>query len=51
MQNGAVHVPPLPMDLRWLADPEGGELEAGTLPIVAGPGTDWFTDPGAGPLR
>jgi regulation of enolase protein 1 (concanavalin A-like superfamily) len=42
-------VPPLPMDLRWLSDPEGWELEAGTLRIVAGPGTDWFTDPGGRP--
>jgi uncharacterized protein len=49
MQNGAVRVPPLPMDLRWLSEPESWHRHGGTLRIVAGPSTDWFTDPGGRP--
>jgi uncharacterized protein len=45
----AVRVPPLPMDLRWLSQPRDFELADGTVRIVAGPGTDWFTDPGGRP--
>jgi regulation of enolase protein 1 (concanavalin A-like superfamily) len=37
------------MDLRWLSEPEAFEHSQGTLRIVAGPGTDWFTDPGGRP--
>jgi regulation of enolase protein 1 (concanavalin A-like superfamily) len=46
---GAMRVPPLPMALRWLSEPEGFEHSEGTVRIVAGPGTDWFTDPGGRP--
>jgi len=48
-QNAPVRVPPMPMDLRWLSEPEAFEHSQGTLRIVAGPGTDWFTDPGGRP--
>jgi hypothetical protein len=45
----AVRVPPLPMDLRWLTRPAAFEHAGGALRIVAGPGTDWFVDPGGKP--
>jgi hypothetical protein len=37
------------MDLRWLSEPESWDRQGGTLRIVAGPSTDWFTDPGGRP--
>jgi uncharacterized protein len=37
------------MDLRWLSEPESWDRHGGTLRIVAGPSTDWFTDPGGRP--
>jgi uncharacterized protein len=49
MQNGAMRVPPLPMELDWLADPVRAELADGSLTIEAGAGTDWFRDPGGRP--
>ena len=45
----AVRVPPLPMDLRWLSEPQDFEHSEGAVRIVAGAGTDWFTDPGGRP--
>jgi uncharacterized protein len=45
----AVRVPPLPMDLRWLSRPLDFEQAGGVLRIIAGPGTDWFVDPGGRP--
>jgi uncharacterized protein len=36
----------MPVELRWLTDPVSAELGDGSLTIEAGPGTDWFRDPG-----
>ena len=36
------------LDLNWLTEPAGAQLEHGSLEITAGAATDWFIDPGGG---
>jgi uncharacterized protein len=42
-----VKVAALPVELRWLSPPVSFERGDEWLRIEAGPGTDWFVDPGA----
>ena len=38
----------VPTSFRWLGTPADASLGAGALSISAGPGEDWFIDPGSG---
>ncbi|HVC38485.1 MAG TPA: DUF1349 domain-containing protein [Candidatus Dormibacteraeota bacterium] len=46
-----VQIPGVPGRFGWIGTPVATGLQGGVLSISAGPGTDWFVDPGSGQVR
>ena len=46
MSERAGGISSVPLRLRWLGEPVTATSDGDTLHVAAGPGTDWFVDPG-----